>query len=53
MVRPGLEVAQKAHQAGVQALDEVRFRRRGLVLSLVVIGVAVLALYLKVRQIEG
>jgi predicted CXXCH cytochrome family protein len=53
VVRPGLEVARKVHRAGVQALEDLRFRRKGLVASLFVIGIAVVALALKIRQIES
>ena len=51
-VIPGLQVAKQAHQAGLAALAEFQFRRKGLAVSLLFIGIAVLALYLKLRQIE-
>ena len=51
-VKPGLEITEKARQQGLQALDEAGFRRKGLALSLIVIGLAILAIYLKVRDIE-
>jgi predicted CXXCH cytochrome family protein len=52
-VKPGMEIASKAHQQGLQALDDAGFRRKGLALSLIVIGLAILAVYLKVREIES
>jgi predicted CXXCH cytochrome family protein len=51
-VNPGMEIAGKAEQQGLQALDEAGFRRKGLALSLLVIGFAILAIYLKIRDIE-
>jgi predicted CXXCH cytochrome family protein len=49
---PGTEIADRAHLRGLQALDEAAFRRRGLALSLIIIGLAILAIYLKIREIE-
>ena len=51
-VKAGMDIADKAHQEGLQALDEADFRRKGLALSLVIIGFAILAIYLKIREIE-
>ena len=51
-VKPGMDIADKAHQQGLQALDDAAFRRKGLALSLIVIGLAILAIYLKIREIE-
>ena len=51
-VKPGLEIAEKAHQPGLQALADAAFRCRGLAPSLIVIGLAIVAIYLKVREIE-
>lgn len=53
VVAPGLEVAGKAHQAGVKALADFQFRRKGLAVSLIFIALAVMAIYLKLRQVEG
>ena len=52
-VKPGLEVAEKTHKAGQQALAELQLRRKGLAASLIVISLSVLGIYLKIRQIEG
>ena len=52
-IKPGMQIANKAHQQGLQALDDAGFRRRGLALSLVIIGLAIFAIYLKVRDIES
>src|SRR5437764_626843 len=49
---PGLEVSQKGYQAGVAALAELSFRRKGLVVSLVFILFLATLVYLKVREIE-
>jgi predicted CXXCH cytochrome family protein len=52
-VKPGMQIAEKAHEQGLQALRDASFRRKGLALSLVVIGLAILAIYLKLRDIES
>jgi predicted CXXCH cytochrome family protein len=52
VVKPGMDIAGSAHQQGLQALDEAGFRRKGLALSLIIIGLAILAIYLKIRDIE-
>lgn len=52
LVQSGLSTTKKAHMQGVEALEEVDYRRVGLAASLVVILGAALAIYLKVRQIE-
>lgn len=51
-VKPGMEIASKAHDQGLQALADAAFRRKGLALSLIVIATAILTIYLKVRDIE-
>jgi hypothetical protein len=51
--KPGVEVAKKATQAGEHSLSELRRRRKGLAVSLVFILLTVVAVYFKVRQIEG
>ena len=53
VVGPGLEAAGKGYQAGLAALGERRFRREGLVVSLVFILFLALLVYLKIRQIES
>ena len=50
---PGMAIAQGANQAGVAALAELNFRRKGLGISLITILVAIAGLYLKIRQIES
>jgi len=52
-IKPGIEGAMKAQQSGEQALAELQFRRKGLAASLIVIGIAILSIYLKIRQLEG
>jgi hypothetical protein len=46
----GLDIATKADQSGQRALSELQFRRKGLAASLVFILLAILAVYLKIRQ---
>ena len=50
---PGLDVANKGYQAGLDALSELSFRRKGLAVSLVFIVFLALLVYLKIRQIES
>ncbi|MDQ3819487.1 MAG: cytochrome c3 family protein [Acidobacteriota bacterium] len=52
VIGPGLEVSKKGYVAGVMALDEMNFRRKGLVVSLVFILFLATLVYLKVREIE-
>jgi hypothetical protein len=51
-VDAGLAIAKKAHARGLRALDELSFRRTGLVVSVVVIAVLIAALVLKIRHLE-
>ena len=53
VVAPGLDVANKGYQAGLDALSELSFRRKGLAVSLVFIVFLAVLVYLKVRQIES
>ena len=53
VVAPGLEVASKGYQAGLGALAERTFRRKGLAVSLVFIMFLAVLVYLKIRQIEN
>ena len=48
----GLALADKAHTSGEAALKEHEYRRKGLGIALFVIGLAVVSVYLKIRQIE-
>ncbi len=49
---PGLNVSQKAHALGLKVLDELQFRRKGLVVSVLVIVALIVGLVLKIREIE-
>lgn len=51
-IQPGMKIAGEAQQAGKNALGELLFRRKGLAVSLVVIALAIVGVYLKIRQIE-
>ena len=53
VVAPGLDVAAKGYQAGLDALAELSFRRKGLAVSLVFILFLALLVYLKIKQIEA
>lgn len=52
VVEPGLDVSARSYQEGLDALEQLRFRRNGLAVSLGIILLAVVAIYLKIRQIE-
>ncbi len=48
----GRGIATKAYARGVRALDELKFRRQGLVVSLVIIVLLIAGLALKIRQVD-
>jgi predicted CXXCH cytochrome family protein len=52
VLEEGFGIAGKVDQDGQTALDELRFRRTGLAVSLLAILVVVVALALKIRQID-
>ena len=52
VVAEGLKILGEVDAAGQQASVELRFRRRGLAVSLAVILLFVLGLWLKIRQID-
>src|SRR6185503_10375847 len=52
VVAPAVGVAEKAYQAGIDALVELNFRRKGLVISLFFILFLAVLVYLKLRDIE-
>ena len=49
---PGEEIAAEALVRGEEALDELQFRRIGLVVSVLIIGALIVGLILKIREIE-
>ena len=51
-VQPGLAIAEKAHARGVRALDDLRFRKGGLGVSLVIIVALIAGLVMKIRQVD-
>jgi hypothetical protein len=53
VIGPGIDVANKGYQAGLGALAELSFRRKGLAVSLVFILFLAGLVYLKIRQIEA
>jgi len=48
----GISIARSARKAGLRALEERDYRRRGLLVSLGLIGLAIAALILKIRDID-
>jgi hypothetical protein len=53
LTNQGVEIAKKAYEAGVAALRERDYRRKGLGIALITIVLAISGLYLKIRQIES
>ncbi|MFQ5847511.1 MAG: multiheme c-type cytochrome [Candidatus Methylomirabilales bacterium] len=51
-VKTGLGISQKAYARGVQALEDLQFRRKGLVVSVVIILALIAGLVIKIRQVE-
>ncbi|MBI1761899.1 MAG: cytochrome c3 family protein [Acidobacteria bacterium] len=51
--QPGLAIAQKSYQAGLSALSELGFRRKGLAVSLFFILFLAGLVFFKIRQLEG
>jgi predicted CXXCH cytochrome family protein len=49
---PGLEISRKAYALGLRALDELQFRRKGLVVSVFIIAGLIVGLVFKIRQME-
>jgi hypothetical protein len=49
----GVQVATKSYDAGAAALRERDFRRKGLGLSLVFVVLAIIGIYLKIRQMNA
>ena len=53
VVSPAVDVAGKTFQAGLNALAELNYRRKGLVVSLAFILFLAVLVYLKLREIES
>ena len=53
VIKPGLQIALKSRQAGQNAMSELGYRRKGLVVSLVFILFLAGLVYLKLREIES
>lgn len=53
VINPGIDVSNKGHNAGVAALAELSFRRKGLATSLFFILFLAALIYLKVREVES
>jgi hypothetical protein len=51
-IEPGTEIAAEAVVKGAGALREIQIRRIGLAVSVVVIGLLILGLILKIKEIE-
>jgi hypothetical protein len=51
-VQPGLAIADKARARGVRALEELRFRKAWLGVSLVIIVALIAGLIVKIRQVD-
>jgi hypothetical protein len=53
LTEQGVETSLKAYEAGLAALRERDFRRKGLGVALIAIVLAMSGLYLKIREIES
>ena len=51
-IQAGLKIAASTYQAGEGALAELRYRRKGLVVSVVTIVLVLIGLYLMIRKLE-
>ena len=49
---PGFIVAQKSLTSGQDLLTELQFRRKGLAVSMLVIGAVLIGLFLKIREVD-
>ncbi len=49
---PGMEISSKTYARGLKALDELQFRRKGLAVSVLIIGALIVGLVLKIREME-
>ena len=49
----GLEVTSQAYARGLDAMDELQFRRIGLAVSVSIILLLIVGLVLKIRQFES
>ena len=48
----GVDTSHKAYEAGIAALHERNYRRKGLAIALIAIVIAISGLYFKIRQME-
>ena len=53
VIDTGVDVSNKSYAAGGAALNELRFRRKGLAGSLFFILILAVLIYLKIRELEG
>lgn len=51
-IKQGISISEKAYGRGTAALEELRFRRFGLAVSVGIILILILGLVLKIRQLE-
>jgi hypothetical protein len=47
-----LEISEKAYARGVKSLDELQYRRKGLVVSVLIIAALIVGLVKKIRRLE-
>jgi hypothetical protein len=52
-IQAGLKVAAQTYEAGEKAMAEMGYRRKGLFVSLVIIGFVLVGLFLMIRMIES
>ena len=52
-IQAGLKVTQKTWKQGEDALAELQYRRKGLIVSVITIFCVVIGLFLMIRKLEG
>lgn len=51
-VDPGIAIAAKGYERGVEAIEELQFRRKGLAVSVIIIVALIGGLVVKIRQLD-
>jgi predicted CXXCH cytochrome family protein len=51
-IKPGFEITSEAKTEGINAVENYYFRRKGLIVSTLIVTLLVVGLYLKIRKLE-
>jgi len=52
-IEPGLKISENAYARGLEAMDELQYRRKGLAVSVLIIVALIIGLIIKIRQMES